>query len=206
MTGTLSETGNAREFTLGVIQPNPLGVSRDIVCTFTNTSLVAPVTITKTVVDAFGQNPLPGVGWSVAAAATATSGTVTQTPAASQTTNAQGAASWGVRFGTAESVATVNVSETQQSDYLFSSGTCTITPPTGDAAHCHADRGCRYPHHRRPPWGERRLRLHEQAQADVPDPREVGQQPLRRPGRSRRVGHSVPPAVRRCPARLERPP
>ena len=39
----------------------------------------------------------------------------------------------GVRFGTAESVATVNVSETQQSDYLFSSGTCTITPPTGAA-------------------------------------------------------------------------
>ena len=131
MTGTRSDNGNAREFTLGVIEPNPLGVSRDIVCTFTNTSLVAPVTITKTVVDAFGQNPLPGVGWSVAAAATATSGTVTQTPAASQTTNAQGAASWGVRFGTADSVATVNVSETQQSDYLFSSGTCTITPPTG---------------------------------------------------------------------------
>src|SRR5690606_14166977 len=103
-----------------------------IVCTFTNTPLTASVTITKSVQDTQGQNENVASGWTVNAVPTATTGSVTRTPNAAQTTNASGTATWPLKFGTVASRATVNVSEVQQTGYEFVSGACLITPAAGN--------------------------------------------------------------------------
>lgn len=121
-----SGTGTTGSVTI----PSTSGAS--VVCTFTNSPLTASVTVSKTIQDANGGNPQPGVGWTVGAAVTATKGTATPTPAAAtQTTGAQGSASWSLRFDKGTSRATVTVSETQKPDYQFVSGSCTITALTG---------------------------------------------------------------------------
>lgn len=107
-------------------------VGEAIVCEFVNSPLTASVSISKAVQDAYGQNAAPAAGWTVNAATTATSGSVTRSPANSQQTNGAGVANWGLTFGTPSARATVTVSETQQTGYQFVSGTCTITPPVGD--------------------------------------------------------------------------
>lgn len=126
--GTL--TGTTRTATLPAIPTNRSGQS--LTCTMTNTPLVTPVVVKKTVLDAQGQNPQPGVGWTVGAASAATAGTVTATPSAvTATTNAAGQVSWSLLFSATTARATVTVSETQQPTYEFVSGTCTVTPLTG---------------------------------------------------------------------------
>lgn len=103
-----------------------------VLCRFHNAPLRAAVRVSKTVLDVAGANPQPGVGWTVGAARSATTGTVTATPTATtQTTNALGQASWTLTFGTPASRATVTVSETQQPGYEFVSGSCTITALSG---------------------------------------------------------------------------
>ncbi|WP_020424292.1 hypothetical protein [Microbacterium yannicii] len=121
-----SGTGTSGTVTI----PNTSGAS--VVCTFTNSPLNASVTVSKTVQDANGGNAQPGAGWTVGAAVAATKGSATATPsAATQTTNAQGSASWSLRFDATTSRATVTVSEQQKPDYQFVSGSCTITALSG---------------------------------------------------------------------------
>ncbi|MBF9335724.1 LPXTG cell wall anchor domain-containing protein [Microbacterium lacticum] len=101
-------------------------------CVFTNSPLTATVTITKRVQDSQGQNEQVAAGWTVDAAVTATSGTVTRTPNETRETSASGQAVWGLQFGEASGQATVNVSETQRTGYQFVSGQCVVTPLTGN--------------------------------------------------------------------------
>ncbi len=107
-------------------------IGEAIVCEFVNTPLTASVSITKRVQDTNGQNEAAAPGWTVDAVPTATTGSVTRTPNASQQTNGSGTATWPLTFGTAASRATVDVSETQQTGYEFVSGLCVITPTVGD--------------------------------------------------------------------------
>ena len=121
-----SGTGTSGAVTI----PTTPGAS--VVCTFTNSPLNAAVTVTKTVQDANGGNAQPGAGWTVGAAVASTKGSATPTPAAAtQTTGAQGSASWSLRFDATTSRATVTVSEQQKPDYQFVSGGCTITSLAG---------------------------------------------------------------------------
>lgn len=107
--------------------------SGDVIeCRFTNAPLVADVTVSKTLLDANGENPQPGPGWTVGAGSVATTGTVTQTPsAATQQTSTQGNASWSLRFNNSSARATVAVSETQQEGYEFVSGECAVVSLDG---------------------------------------------------------------------------
>lgn len=101
-------------------------------CQFYNSPLTATVTINKQTTDSSGGNALPGAGWTVGAAATATTGTVTGTPtAATQTTDAAGNATWNFKFGAKTGVATVKVHEVQQTGFAFASGSCTVTHLNG---------------------------------------------------------------------------
>lgn len=110
--------------------PNAPGAT--VNCVFTNTPLLATVTVNKTVLDINGQNPQPGSGWTLGAATTATTGTATSTPTATtQTADAAGNARWTVRLGSADARATVTVSETMKSGFSFVSGQCVVTPRTG---------------------------------------------------------------------------
>lgn len=109
-------------------------IGDEIVCRISNAPLIANVTVHKDVTDFDGESPEPREGWTVGATATATAGSVTMTPAGTQPTNAQGAASWTARFTTAESRATVNVSEVMQPGYEFLEGQCAVTKLDGTTA------------------------------------------------------------------------
>ncbi len=110
--------------------PNASGAS--VLCTFTNSPLVAKVTITKQMQDVNGANPQPRQGWTVGATATATPGSVSSSPTATtQATDSTGNAAWAFTFGSQTASATVAVQETQQSGYSFVSGSCTITKLNG---------------------------------------------------------------------------
>ncbi len=117
-----------------VIIPNVSGAS--VNCIFTNSPLVANVTINKQMQDISGQNAQPRPGWTVGAAATATSGSVASTSptSATQTTDANGNAVWNVTFGSSTSAATVAVSENMQAGYSFVNGSCTITKLSGSTS------------------------------------------------------------------------
>lgn len=104
-----------------------------IVCRITNAPLVADVTVSKTVVNSVGENPQPGVGWTMRADRTATAGTVTSTPTGvTQITNPQGDARWSYRFNGTSARATVTIGETQQPGFQFVEGACLITSLNGD--------------------------------------------------------------------------
>lgn len=105
-----------------------------VVCQFHNSPLVATVNINKVELDSEGLNPQPGGGWTVGAAASATTGNATLDPAAeTQLTDAvTGSASWDVNFNAVTARATVEVWEVQQSGYGFVDGQCTITPLGGE--------------------------------------------------------------------------
>lgn len=99
-----------------------------VVCTITNSPLTANVSIHKDVADENGENVKPGKDWTLGAKATATSDGVTATPtAATQKTNNDGDAKWGLKFTKTTGRATVAISETQQDGYEFKSASCTIT-------------------------------------------------------------------------------
>ena len=101
-------------------------------CVFTNTPLLANVTINKQMQDLSGQNPTNRQGWTVRSTTAASTGAATQSPgSATQTTGADGNATWTIAFGTASSRATVTVGETMQPNYSFVSGACVITPVSG---------------------------------------------------------------------------
>ncbi|MFB8387749.1 LPXTG cell wall anchor domain-containing protein [Microbacterium sp. NPDC055910] len=127
--GAVVASGQGASGTIRI--PSVNGAS--VACVFTNAPLVTPVTITKTVLDDRGENPRPGAGWTMGLSATATGGTVTKvagnTPEG--TTNAAGAASWTLRYGSSAARATLSVSETQQAGHEFVSGQCTVTAPSG---------------------------------------------------------------------------
>jgi LPXTG-motif cell wall-anchored protein len=99
-----------------------------VVCTITNAPLTANVSIHKDVVDENGANKKPGKDWTVGAKATATTDSVTSAPtAATQKTDANGNAKWGLKFSKSTGRATVAISETQQDGFEFKSGSCDIT-------------------------------------------------------------------------------
>lgn len=99
-----------------------------VVCTITNAPLTANVSIHKDVVDENGENKKPGKDWTVGAKATATTDSVTSAPtAATQKTDANGNAKWGLKFSKTTGRATVAISETQQDGFEFKSGSCDIT-------------------------------------------------------------------------------
>ncbi len=97
----------------------------NVVCTFTNTPkpVSATVNVHKLVKYYDQATPQPVSGWTVGASATATSGTLTQSPVSTaQQTNASGVASWGLNFNNANGVANVKVNEQQQANYKFDAG------------------------------------------------------------------------------------
>ncbi|MGO3023238.1 MAG: SpaA isopeptide-forming pilin-related protein [Brevibacterium sp.] len=99
-----------------------------VVCTITNAPLTANVSIHKDVVDENGENKKPGKDWTVGAKATATTDSVTSAPtAATQKTDANGNAKWGLKFSKTTGRATVAISETQQDGFEFKGGSCDIT-------------------------------------------------------------------------------
>ncbi|MBG6084901.1 hypothetical protein IW252_001668 [Zhihengliuella flava] len=103
-----------------------------VVCQIFNAPLVADIAVRKTVVDYAGNNPQPGAGWTLGAAAAATSGSVVTSPtAARQDAGSDGSASWAWRFGSADARATLSVSETQEAGYEFVRGTCVVTTLAG---------------------------------------------------------------------------
>lgn len=124
-------TGSSpREATLPAVPSNRSGQA--LTCTFTNTPLISPVTITKYVQDSRGENQQVASGWTVGAAVSATTGSATPTPSApTAQTNASGQASWSLRFGSLNDRASITVSETQKTGHQFVSGQCVVTPLTG---------------------------------------------------------------------------
>lgn len=97
-------------------------------CVFRNSPLTARVTIHKDVTDQEGKNPVAKQGWTVGESATATTGTVTSSPASTtQQTDVDGNASWNLNFSKYTDRATIKVSEATQDDYEFQSGQCTVT-------------------------------------------------------------------------------
>ncbi|WP_166820924.1 SpaA isopeptide-forming pilin-related protein [Brevibacterium limosum] len=123
------------EATSGSVKIPVAGQGDAVICTITNSPLTANVSIHKDVVDENGENKKPGKDWSVGAKATATSDTVSSTPtAATQKTDANGDAKWGLRFSKTTGRATIAVSETQQDGYEFKSGSCDITRLDGSKA------------------------------------------------------------------------
>lgn len=106
---------------------------QSVLCQFTNSPLIAHVNVTKTILDVNGTNAQPGEGWTVGSKSTATKGAATQSPSATQQTDATGSASWTVAFDKVDSAAEVEVSETQKTGYEFASGKCTVTNSAGTA-------------------------------------------------------------------------
>ncbi|WP_152348911.1 SpaA isopeptide-forming pilin-related protein [Brevibacterium sp. CFH 10365] len=99
-----------------------------VVCTITNAPLTANVSIHKDVVDENGENKKAGKDWTVGAKATAMTDSVNSSPtAATQKTDSNGDAKWGLKFSKTTGRATVAISETQQDGYEFKSGSCDIT-------------------------------------------------------------------------------
>ena len=106
-----------------------------VVCTITNSPLTANVSIHKDVADENGENVKPGRDWTLGAKATATTDGVTATPTtATQKTNNDGDAKWGLKFTKTTGRATVAISETQQEGFEFKSASCTITGLDGTKA------------------------------------------------------------------------
>lgn len=125
-----SASGNGTSGTITI----PAG-GQSVICRFHNSPLMAHVVITKQVTDAEGENPQPRRGWTVGAAAVATSGTAATTPAsAMQQTDASGEAAWDIRFSSSAGRADVTVSEAQQAGYEFVAGQCTVTHLDGSTA------------------------------------------------------------------------
>ncbi|SMY05233.1 LPXTG-motif cell wall anchor domain-containing protein [Brevibacterium aurantiacum] len=100
----------------------------EIVCRFVNSPMTADVTINKQTQNQTGGDQKNAAGWTVGAAATATSGTVSQSPTATtQQTGTDGNAKWTLNFNSKTASARLAVLEQQQSGFEFVSGTCKIT-------------------------------------------------------------------------------
>ncbi|MGZ0711774.1 DUF7927 domain-containing protein (plasmid) [Coraliomargarita sp. W4R53] len=90
-----------------------------------------PINVTKEVYTATGNTSTPDPGWSVSATpSNVSSGTTTLAPSAtSQTTNAQGKATWQLSFTQPAATATVTIAENEASKpgYGFDSGSCVVS-------------------------------------------------------------------------------
>lgn len=114
------------------------GLARGLTCQ-------VPITITKQILDAQGNNPTADNGWTVSAAASAvTPGTGTLTPSSTtQVTgsgsNPTGQANWTLAFTDPNATGTVTVGENlatnpPRAGYVFAGGTCTITHKGGTSS------------------------------------------------------------------------
>ncbi|WP_143103030.1 prealbumin-like fold domain-containing protein [Agrococcus baldri] len=124
--GTVIASGEGRFDT--ITMPPRGGAS--VVCTFRNAPLIAGVVVRKIVEDTSGVQR-PDDGWILAAASTATAGTVTASPVAGQVSDANGEVSWVLNFGSASARALVAISEVQQPGFEFASGSCVVTTAAG---------------------------------------------------------------------------
>ncbi|MET0448686.1 MAG: hypothetical protein ABW004_09775, partial [Aeromicrobium sp.] len=107
----------------------PSRLSVNAVCTFFNSPRPASsITVTKLVLDPATGASSPSAGWTLGAAATATTGTATVLPseAPQQETDAAGRAVWSVLYGSLASRATLTISEVQRPGFTFAGGTCTV--------------------------------------------------------------------------------
>lgn len=107
-----------------------------VVCTFTNTPIFKPatVTISKQVTDASGNNPTAASGWVMGASLSSPPSGVAISPSGTQTTGTNGSVPnpWSISgFTSLTSSTGVTVSETSQAGYAFLSGSCTITHLSG---------------------------------------------------------------------------
>lgn len=104
-----------------------------VTCVFRNSPLLANVTINKQMQNLNGSNAAPRTGWTVGATAVSSSGAniVTVPSDSSQKTDANGSASWKLRFNNSTDSATLKVSETEEANYSFVSGSCSVTSLTG---------------------------------------------------------------------------
>lgn len=96
----------------------------------------APVTATKYVVDADGGNAVPTNDWQIGlVVGTVSAGTATVSGSSPQATgsgtNAAGQASWTVSFTDPDATATLTLTETAQTGYVFHSGSYTIVHADG---------------------------------------------------------------------------
>jgi len=101
----------------------------DVVCTL-------PVTVTKNVVDAQGENPTPADGWSFTLATSdVSSGTATVTGENPQLTgsgsNATGQAAWSVSYSEPTATATITVTEAPQAGFTLVGAEYVITHTDG---------------------------------------------------------------------------
>lgn len=105
---------------------------QDVNCRFTNTPMVAKVTIHKDIQGSDDTTLTPASDWTVGATGTATTGQITGTSPANrptQVTSESGDASWMLSFDASTARATVTVSETMQAGYEFVRGACLVAKP-----------------------------------------------------------------------------
>ncbi|MDZ8201117.1 DUF5979 domain-containing protein [Microbacterium sp. SSW1-59] len=132
---TCDDGQTVTEGTSGTVEiPDVSGAS--VLCTFTNAPLVTAVSVDKTELDAAGENPTAGAGWTVGAALDGTTGgtAATDPAAATQQTADDGTASWDVVYSATGTTTDITVSETQQDGWEFVRGSCTVTPLGGNPA------------------------------------------------------------------------
>ncbi|WP_404312524.1 hypothetical protein LG314_01305 [Agrococcus terreus] len=111
----------------------PSVAGAEVVCTFTNRTLLSSIAIRKDVQDVDGGNVAPRAGWTVGAAVTAGATQVGAVTASNQQTAGNGTATWTVRHSGATASASIAISESQQPGFEFVSGYCDVTPLGGSA-------------------------------------------------------------------------
>ncbi len=131
--GSVIASGNGT--TGNVTVPNV--PEESVKCVFTNSPLTSQVRVTKMLTDGSGADPIPEPDWGVEAIATreGSTGTVTQSPTATEAqTGDDGSAYWTLTYDAADTRASVEVSEEQRTGFEFIEGSCLITLLDGSSS------------------------------------------------------------------------
>lgn len=121
------QPANGSGSTIALTTPSTAGAN--VVCTFTNRTLVSNITIRKDMQDVDGANTAPRARWTVGAAVTSGATQVGSVTTSNQQTGVNGVAAWTIRHTGAGSNAQVTISEEQpQAGFEFVSGYCDVTP------------------------------------------------------------------------------
>ena len=130
LSGTLTGDGHQRSATLAAIPSGKGG--QQLVCTITN-ELKGPATVTvsKTMLDVHGENPVPYAGWNMTTTSATTGVTVSAPATRATASNGSVLVPWQLDFFSSEIAAVVVISEEQRDGYVFVDGSCTITPHVG---------------------------------------------------------------------------
>lgn len=119
---------DAKTFTL----TTPPNAGANVVCTFTNISLVTSITVRKDVRDANG-TIAPRNNWTVGATVVSGATQIGAATTSNQQTALDGTAGWRIRHTGAATNAQITITEKQQVGFEFTSGYCDVTP-FGNAA------------------------------------------------------------------------